>query len=378
MDRASAHAITFGDYTCDNEQGDRTFLTSGKLRVREKYVMGRRILGIVLLVVAISIVVMTPVLAFTPVGGNLLSRLAGATPTATPSPTPLPPTPTPTPPRPILTVVGTPPALQVGAAYLLDSDTGHTLDDFHGEVPLPMASTTKIMTAAIAIQAGNLDKVITIQQDALNEVNNNNGSNANLQVGDQITLKDLLYALLLPSGDDAAIAIADGVSGNMQSFVTVMNIFAYRLHLFQTHYINPDGLTYYGAANTPLSENYTTAYDLLRLTQYAMKLPLFAEIVKTTEYRLARDVHHHGYTWKTTNSLLAYASDAPTVKVYPGATGIKTGYTVEAGGCLVFSATRNGHDLMGGVLGSANKTSRFLDAITLLNWGFGLPVRVAS
>jgi len=241
-----------------------------------------------------------------------------------------------------------------------------------------MASTTKIMTAAIAIQAGNLDKVITIQQDALNEVNNNNGSNANLQVGDQITLKDLLYALLLPSGDDAAIAIADGVSGNMQSFVTVMNIFAYRLHLFQTHYINPDGLTYYGAANTPLSENYTTAYDLLRLTQYAMKLPLFAEIVKTTEYRLARDVHHHGYTWKTTNSLLAYASDAPTVKVYPGATGIKTGYTVEAGGCLVFSATRNGHDLMGVVLGSANKTSRFLDAITLLNWGFGLPVRVAS
>src|SRR6266487_2215734 len=131
--------------------------------------MGRRILGIVLLVVAISIVVMTPVLAFTPVGGNLLSRLAGATPTATPSPTPLPPTPTPTPPRPILTVVGTPPALQVGAAYLLDSDSGHTLDDFHGEVPLPMASTTKIMTAAIAIQAGNLDKVITIQQDALNE-----------------------------------------------------------------------------------------------------------------------------------------------------------------------------------------------------------------
>ncbi|OLB54649.1 MAG: hypothetical protein AUI01_09370 [Ktedonobacter sp. 13_2_20CM_2_56_8] len=220
--------------------------------------------------------------------------------------------------------------------------------------------------------------MITIQQDALNEVNNNNGSNANLQVGDQITLKDLLYALLLPSGDDAAIAIADGVSGNMQSFVTVMNIFAYRLHLFQTHYINPDGLTYYGAANTPLSENYTTAYDLLRLTQYAMKLPLFAEIVKTTEYRLARDVHHHGYTWKTTNSLLAYASDAPTVKVYPGATGIKTGYTVEAGGCLVFSATRNGHDLMGVVLGSANKTSRFLDAITLLNWGFGLPVRVAS
>src|SRR3989440_13040909 len=137
--------------------------------------MGRRILGIVLLVVAISIVVMTPVLAFTPVGGNLLSRLAGATPTATPSPTPLPPTPTPTPPKPVLTVVGAPPALRVGAAYLLDDDTGHTLDDFHGEVPLPMASTTKIMTAVIAIQAGNPDQEMTLKQDAINEVINNNG-----------------------------------------------------------------------------------------------------------------------------------------------------------------------------------------------------------
>src|SRR5256886_13598525 len=162
--------------------------------------MGRRILGIVLLVVAIRIVVMTPVLAFTPVGGNLLSRLAGATPTATPSPTPLPPTPTPTPPRPILTVVGTPPALQVGAAYLLDADTGHTLDDFHGEVPLPMASTTKIMTAVIALQTGNLDQVITVQQDAINEAIKNDGSSAQLKVGDKLTLRALLYALLLPSG----------------------------------------------------------------------------------------------------------------------------------------------------------------------------------
>src|SRR5436309_5410513 len=164
--------------------------------------MGRRILGIVLLVVAISIVVMTPVLAFTPVGGNLLSRLAGATPTATPSPTPLPPTPTPTPPRPILTVVGTPPALQVGAAYLLDSDTGHTLDDFHGEVPLQMASTTKIMTAVIAIEAGNLDQVITIQQDAPKDGHNHNGSRARLQGGGQITATALPFACLLPYGDE--------------------------------------------------------------------------------------------------------------------------------------------------------------------------------
>src|SRR5579859_1560710 len=128
--------------------------------------MGRRILAIILLVVAISIAIMTPVLAFTPMGNSLLSRLAGATPTptATPSPTPLPPTPTPTPPKPVLTVVGLPPGLNVGAAYLLDNDTGHTLDDLHGETPLPMASTTKIMTAVIAIQSGNLDQVIRSEE----------------------------------------------------------------------------------------------------------------------------------------------------------------------------------------------------------------------
>jgi D-alanyl-D-alanine carboxypeptidase (penicillin-binding protein 5/6) len=337
--------------------------------------MGRRILAIVLLVLAISIVIITPVLAFTPVGKSLLRGFASDASTETPSPTPLPPTPTPTPAKPILTVLGSPPRLNVGAAYLLDNDTGHTLDDFRGEAPLPMASTTKIMTAVIAIQAGNLDQVITIKQDALNEVNSNNGSSANLRVGDRIALRDLLYALLLPSGDDAAIAIADGVSGNTATFVKVMNIFAYRLKLFQTHYTNPDGLTYYSASGSPLPGNYTAAYDLVRLAQYAMKLPLFAQIVKKTVYRLAASGLHHSYAWTTTNSLLAYSIDAPTVKVYAGATGIKTGYTVEAGGCLVFSATRNGHVLMGVVLGSANRTTRFTDAITLLNWGFGLPLR---
>ncbi len=335
--------------------------------------MGRRILAIILLVLAVSIVVITPVLAFTPVGAHLLSGFATATPTPTPWPTPIPFTPTPTPPpRPILTVVGTPPTLHAKAAYLLDADTGHTLDDFQGETPLPMASTTKIMTAIIAIQMGNLDQVITIKQDAYNEWVNNNGSNAQLHVGDKIKLNDLLYALLLPSGDDAAIAIADGISGNTDNFVNVMNIFAYRLHLFQTHYINPDGLTYKTA------QNYTTTYDLIRLSQYAMSLSLFAKIVRTPQYTLLATSTHRAYTWNTTNAFLAHTDITPTVNPYPGTTGIKTGYTVEAGGCLVFSATRNGHHLIGVVLGSKDETSRFVDAATLLNWCFSMPLKVPS
>jgi D-alanyl-D-alanine carboxypeptidase (penicillin-binding protein 5/6) len=336
--------------------------------------MTRRMLAVFLIVLALSIAILTPVLAFTPMGAGLLSKFAAATPT--PSPTRIPPTPTPVP-KPVLTVVGTPPALHVGAAYLLDTDTGHTLDDFHGEVELPMASTTKIMTAVIAMQTGDLNQVITIKQDAINEVINNNGSSASLKVNDQIKLQDLLYALLLPSGDDAAIAIADGISGTTDNFVNVMNIYAYRLHLFQTHFTNPDGLTYYSAPNTPMPGLYTTAYDMIRLAQYAMSVPLFAEIVKAHQYTLAPAANHHGYTWTTTNALLTSAAlEDPGVSAYPGTTGIKTGWTVEAGGCLVFSAIRGGHHLMGVVLHSADKRQRFLDAITLLNWGFGLPLRV--
>ena len=133
--------------------------------------------------------------------------------------------------QPILTVQGPAPTIAAGAAYLLNANTGHTLSDVNGEKLLPMASTTKIMTALIAIQTADLDQIVQINQDAYNRAHNNGGSSANLVVGDQISLKDLLYGLLLPSGDDAAVAIADALGGT-QTFVQKMNFFAYRLHLF--------------------------------------------------------------------------------------------------------------------------------------------------
>jgi serine-type D-Ala-D-Ala carboxypeptidase (penicillin-binding protein 5/6) len=339
--------------------------------------MGRRIVAVILVVLAISIAIMTPVLALTPVGSSLLNSLAAANPTETPTPAPLI-LPTPTPSRPVLTVVGQPPAVNARAAYLLDAGTGNTLDDFHGEIPLPMASTTKIMTAIIAIQTTSPDLVITIHQDALDEVSANGGSSADLVAGDRLTLKDLLYGLMLPSGDDAAIAIADAISGSPDKFVNVMNILAYRLHLYQTHYINPDGLTYYSAPNTPLPGHYTTAYDLVRLAQYAMALPLFAQIVKTGYYNLPATTSHHAYKWVNTNDLLGtHPTEFPS---YAGVTGIKTGFTTEAGYCLVFSATRSGHNLIGVVLfdTNTNTVQRFHDAQTLLNWGFGLPLKIPN
>lgn len=339
--------------------------------------MGRRILVVILLLLGICIGIIMPVLAFTPVGSHLLNILTHTDSTPTPSFTFIPPTPTP--PKPVLTVVGSPPTVNTKAAYLLDADTGHTLDDFHGEIPLPMASTTKIMTAIIAIQTGNLDQIVTIHQDALDEVSNNGGSTAQLAVGDKVKLRDLLYGLLLPSGDDAAIAIADAVGGSADNFVNVMNIYAYRLHLFQTHYINPDGLTYYTADNQPIPGHYTTAYDLARLAQYAMKLPLFAQIVKTGRYIVAATNSHHGYKWVNTNDLLGLNPEDPTgTYTYPGATGIKTGFTLEAGYCLVFSAIHAGHHLIGVVLFSTSTdlNSRFRNAKSLLNWGFSLPLRL--
>jgi serine-type D-Ala-D-Ala carboxypeptidase (penicillin-binding protein 5/6) len=323
--------------------------------------MIRRTFAIALLFISISTIILVPIFTFTPIGKRLFD---GSTSTPTPTIKPFTPTPVPKP-SPILTVKGTPPAITASESILLDEDAGHILYESNGERPVPMASTTKIMTALIAIQAGDLNTLVTIHQDAVNEVILNDGSSAKLHAGDQLTLKDLLYGLMLPSGDDAAIAIADTVGGSTANFVHLMNLFAYRLHLFQTHFINPDGLTYYDANRQPIPGHYTTPYDLVRLASYAMTIPLFAQIVRTQHYSLPATPAHHSYTWDNTNLLLT---------TYAGATGIKTGFTLESGECLVFSATRSGHHLIGVVFHSSDASHRFNDAKILLNWGFALPL----
>ena len=312
--------------------------------------MKRRILALILMVLAAELALAVPVLALTPFGTRLLQDLA---PSPSPSPTP------------ILTVRGTPPPVNAQAAYLLDADTGHVLADVQGERRLPMASTTKVMTALITIQTAELGQLVTIKQDAITQVQQYNGSSANLVVGDQIRLQDLLYGLMLPSGDDAAIAIADAVGGTTSNFVRTMNLFAKRLHLTQTHYINPDGLTYLTPQGRPDPNQYSSAADLAHLTRFAMANPFFAQLVELQHYILPASAVHHAYTWDSINTLLS---------TYPGATGVKTGYTVEAGYCLVFAATNGQHHLIGVLLHEPNAAQRFADARTLLNWGFALPL----
>lgn len=325
----------------------------------------RRILTLLLLS-TLTLGGMASVLAFTPVETHIRENRALLVSSVTPSPFATPfssrrPTATPRPSL-MLTSNGKPPAINASSAYLLDMDSGHVLADVNAQKPLPMASTTKIMTTLIAIQTGVLDRPILIQQDAVNQAILYNGSSANLIAGDKIPLKDLLYGLMLPSGDDAAIAIADGLAGTTENFVQRMNLFAYRLHLFQTHYTNPDGLTPDGEINP---NHYTTARDLVHLADYAMSIPLFAQIVQTRSYSLPAAPEHHAYSWTNTNTLLTS---------YSGMLGIKTGHTMEAGYCLVFAAIRAQHRLLGAVLASPNEEQRNQDVVSWLNWGFALPL----
>lgn len=331
----------------------------------------RRLLALFLLALAIVLLVGAPLWLLTPLGANVLNLPAQDPPLPVLALTPLPRAT----PQAVLTSTGAPAPLSASEAILMDADSGHVLYEKNANLPVPMASTTKIMTALIALRAGRPDQLITVGQDAVDQ--DGIGSSAGLVVGERLPLKELLYGLLLPSGDDAAVAIADGLAGSQDAFVTIMNIEAQRLHLFQTHFYNPSGLDTDQQLNPiPVGQHYTTAYDLVRLARYALSIPLFAQIVSTRTYMPAANTSH-GVTlpWKNTNTLLTS---------FPGTVGIKTGWTAAAGGCLVFAARRHGHTLIGVVLhsqGASNtqlldEQARAADSAALLTWGFGLPVQV--
>jgi serine-type D-Ala-D-Ala carboxypeptidase (penicillin-binding protein 5/6) len=278
------------------------------------------------------------------------STLAAVRATPTPSPTPTP-TPSPTPsPTPEATVA----AVRLVSTYLVDATTGKVLIDTNSENPLPMASTTKIMTAILAIEHLGPDDQVIIQQSELDEVPPGGYTLAGLRAGDQLSVQSLLYGLLLPSGCDAAIVLAHAVSGNSASFVALMNAKAQALHLTHTHFANPAGFS------DP--NNYSTAADLTTLARYAMSNSTFATIVKQPNHTVPATMYRHLYVWQTTNQLLGQ---------YDGADGVKTGNSDDGGYCLVFSATRNGHHLIGTIM---HDTSDLLyqDAMSALDTGFAM------
>ena len=251
---------------------------------------------------------------------------------------------------------GAEPSVTARAAFLFDADTGLVLYSKDADEQLPQASCTKIMTALIAIERLPLDHVITAGADA-HALVNPDSSYMGLDVGEKLTLGDLLYGLILPSGNDAAVAIADGVAGSLPAFVALMNLRARQLGLSHTHFENPHGL------DTP--GHYTSAQDLATLAAYALRNPIFLKIASTRVYNIPASSEHKAYKLASGNDLLSGA-----LSPYPGAVGVKPGYTGPAGFCMAFAASRHGHLIVGAVLRDPSWRVRIVDMRALLDWGF--------
>ena len=229
------------------------------------------------------------------------------------------------------------------AAYLVEANSGRVLYAKNENARLPMASTTKIMTALIAVESGRLTETVTVPDEAAGT----EGSSMYLKTGETIPLIDLVYGLMLTSGNDAAVAIAYQLDGGTEAFAAHMNARAEQLGLRDTHVVTPNGL------HDP--DHYTTAKDLALLGAAALENPFFAEIA-ATQYRVTEGSHPH--TLKNKNRLLWE---------YEGGIGVKTGYTKAAGKCLVFAAERGEMKLVGAVL---NCPTMWNTAKSLLDTGF--------
>ena len=215
----------------------------------------------------------------------------------------------------------------VSSAYeyvLMDMTTGRVLAGKNYNTPKLIASITKIMTSTIAIESGKLDDIVTVD-DTIKE---SYGSGIYIEVGEQLTLRDLLYGLMLRSGNDAALMIAKYVSGSVPDFVDKMNEKAKEIGMNNTNFVNPSGL------DNEDDGNYSTAYDMALLTRYAMKYEEYRKIVSTKSYKLK--TNKKTYIWKNKNKLLN------TEYI----TGGKTGYTEKAKRTLVTTASKNNIDLI--------------------------------
>jgi len=281
----------------------------------------------------------------------------GPVATSTPPPTPVPPKGSPSP---FPTALVTPPpatlhAPEVGAAsaILEDLDTGQVLYARRVDVPRPIASVTKIMTAHLALNRLPAGKVVTVSADAAALGSQDVGiSELGLREGEHLTVRDLLEALMLQSANDAAVALADAVSPTTDAFISLMNRTAKRLGLSSTIFFSPNGLD---------DRGHSTARSLASLTRLAERQPLFDRIVRTKFATIPAPEGVKPRQVQNRNVLLW---------LYPGATGVKTGFTDAAGYCLVATAVRHGHRLVTVLLKDGSSQETFNDAAALLDYGF--------
>ncbi|MEI6144515.1 MAG: D-alanyl-D-alanine carboxypeptidase family protein [Candidatus Berkelbacteria bacterium] len=240
---------------------------------------------------------------------------------------------------------------------LIDASSGVIFSSKNPDAHVPIASTTKIMSAVVALENYKLDDVATISLKATQQI----PTVVNLRAGEKITISELLHCMLIKSGNDSAYAIGahmdpTGTEADYQIFVDRMNAKAKELGMNDTHYMDPAGLS---------DDGYSSAADLATITRYALKNPTFREIVDTQNYVATN-------TTKTIFHPIENSNRLVTSYQYPGAIGVKTGFTDAASHCLVGAATRNNHTLIAVILGTyANTPSASADeARKLLDWGF--------
>lgn len=232
------------------------------------------------------------------------------------------------------------------ASIAIDALTGEVICEKNAHTRLGIASTTKIMTAILALEYGNLDEIVTVDPRAVGV----EGSSLYLKEGEQITLGELVTVMIVKSANDGAAAVALHIAPSIEEFSEMMNNKAKELGLENTHFTNPHGLH---------EENhYSSAYDLAQITRYGFTLPGFAELVSTTDHKVEANIHFKGQTLINNNKLL---------HMYEGADGVKTGYTPETGRTLVGSATRDGMRIITVTL---NDRDDWNDHIAMFNYGF--------
>lgn len=230
-------------------------------------------------------------------------------------------------------------------AVVYDRNSGKVLWGKDENKRSAMASTTKIMTAIVTLENGNLDDIVKISSKAAWT----GGSSLNLKTGDEVKLEDLLYGLMLKSGNDAAVAIAEHIGGSVEGFSQMMNKKANELGLKDTHFVTPHGL------DDP--EHYTTAKELAIISDYAMKNNKFEQIVSTKNYSIF--INGKIRRIENTNELLG---------VLNGVKGIKTGFTSNAGRCLVTCVNRDGWEIIVVVLKADTKKMRTADSVKLIEY----------
>lgn len=240
----------------------------------------------------------------------------------------------------------TPPSVSAKSAILIEAESGNCIYEKNADEVLPMASTTKIMTALVALEALSPDTVITIPACAIGT----EGSSVYLLEGEQLTLEQLLYALMLESANDAAVAIAVGVAGSAEEFAERMNRKAEALGLSNTRFANPHGLD--------AEQHYTTARELSVITAHALQNELFRTIVSTRK----TTIPHAG-----TDGARLLVNHNKLLRLYEDCIGVKTGYTSQSGRCLVSAAERDGVTVIAVTLSASDDWN---DHQKLLDYGF--------